>query len=76
VHLIYIIPPVAGIALAAAIGWLIERHDPSPEGRGLQVDSTGLRGPVSTSPTMGHMTLARDLIFLAAFTSAQQANPQ
>jgi hypothetical protein len=27
VHLIYIIPPIAGIALAAAIGWLIEREN-------------------------------------------------
>jgi inhibitor of cysteine peptidase len=27
VHLIYLIPPVAGIALAAAIGWLIEREN-------------------------------------------------
>jgi hypothetical protein len=27
VHLIYLVPPVAGIALAAAIGWLIEREN-------------------------------------------------
>jgi hypothetical protein len=27
VHLIYILPPVTGIALAAAIGWLIEREN-------------------------------------------------
>jgi hypothetical protein len=27
VHLIYIIPPLTGIALAAAIGWLIEREN-------------------------------------------------
>lgn len=26
-HLIYLIPPVVGIALAAAIGWLIEREN-------------------------------------------------
>jgi hypothetical protein len=27
VHLIYLIPPVAGIALATLIGWLIEREN-------------------------------------------------
>jgi hypothetical protein len=37
VHLIYLVPPVAGIALATLVGWLIEREN--------SVKKEVLRGP-------------------------------
>jgi hypothetical protein len=45
VHLIYLIPPAAGIVLATAIGWLIERENVAKKEVLRGPDETTLHGP-------------------------------